>query len=369
MRRALASLGFLLLGLAGCGGGSSAADGPDDATGPDAADEPGDGDSTDDSAAEDAGVEVEGVADDDAGTDDGEAEVEWATWDGDAPDVTMMTKDEHVASCMRTRACFSENPQQLATCTSAFASINGREIGFTLSAVASCVNAAGADCAAIRDCLTNGEEPAPCVPLSTPDRCDGTVLRQCSRASTIDFVFDCARLGLDCHLDRDGAAVCGLGICDPETFRWTCRGDTVVSCDLGVISLALCDAAGMACVEDDTGGHCAGTGGPCTDASDPRRCEGDRVRGCIGGFSADIDCNDVIPRWTCGDREGDAGCVAPGDECTAVPLFGSDIDESCDGDAVVSCLDGWIEPFSCSALGLGPCAVLPSGRAARCTVP
>ncbi|MBI5488168.1 MAG: hypothetical protein HY905_12620 [Deltaproteobacteria bacterium] len=361
--------GLLLLALAGCGGGSPTDDAAEHATGPEAADEPDGEGAPDDAAGDDAGGEADGTAEDGGDADGDEVGAEWTAWDGDVPDVAMMTKDEHVASCMRTRACFAENPQQLATCTSAFANINGREIGFTLSAVAVCVNAAGSDCAAIRDCLTNGEEPAPCVPLSTPDRCDGDVLRQCSRASAIDFVFDCARLGLGCYLDGDGAAVCGLGTCDPETFRWGCRGDTVVSCDLGVISLALCGAAGMACVEDDTGGHCAGTGGPCTDASDPRRCDGDRVLGCIGGTSADIDCNDVVPRWTCGDRAGDAGCVAPGDECTAVPLFGSDIDESCDGEAVVSCLDGWIEPLSCAALGLGPCAVLPSGRAARCTVP
>ena len=360
MRRTL-PLPLLLLALAGCGDDAAAGDAAGETTG--------DEGTPDEATEDDAGGDTDGTDDEAGDGEDGEADVEWTTWDGDVPDVAMMTKDEHVATCMRTRACFPENPQQLATCTSAFANINGREIGFTLSAVAACISAAGSDCDAVRDCMTDGEGPTPCVPLSTPDRCDGTVLRQCSRASGIDFVFDCARLGLGCYLDRDGAAVCGLGTCDPDTFRWTCRGDTVVSCDLGVISMALCDSAGLTCVEDETGGHCAGTGGACTEASDPRRCDVDRVLGCIAGFSADIDCNEVVPRWTCGPRDETFGCVAPGDECVAAPLLGSDIDESCDGEAVVSCLDGWIETLSCAAFGLGPCTVLPPGRAARCTVP
>jgi hypothetical protein len=310
----------------------------------------------------------EATADDGGGDEaDAEAEIEWTSWDGDVPDVPRMDKAAHLASCMRTRTCFPENRQQLATCTAAFANINGREIGFVLALVAECVNAAGADCAAVRACLSNGEPATPCVPLSTPDRCDGTVLRQCSRASALDFVFDCARLGLGCYINTDDEAVCGLGTCDPAAFRWSCRGDTVVSCDLGVISLALCDSADLACVDDASGGRCAGTGAACTDASDPRHCAGDRIVGCIAGYSADVDCNYVIPRWTCGDREGTAGCVESGSACVAQPLFGSDIDESCDGEAVVSCLDGWIESTSCAAYGLGPCTVIPEGHAARCT--
>jgi len=341
---------------AACGGapGSAreAADGADAAeASPDAAEETEDGGAPSDHSAGDDGA------------------VETTTWEGDIPELPRLDKAEHVASCMRTRACFPENPQQLATCTSAFAHVSGREVGYTLAAVARCVNAAGADCEAVRACLTNGEPPAPCTPGSTPDRCDGTVLRQCSRASALDFVFDCARIGLGCYRDADDTAVCGLGLCDPAAFRWTCRGDTVVACDRGVITLAQCDAAGLRCVEDEAGGRCAGGGAPCTETSDPRRCEGSHIRGCIAGSSADVDCNAVVPRWTCGDAGGIAGCVAPGDECTALPLFGSDIDESCDGEAVVSCLDGWIEPLSCAALGLGPCTVLSSGHAARCTVP
>jgi hypothetical protein len=355
-----------LLSAAACGNGNGTHDTGDTVEGVDAIDAPPDG--PDGDAEPDAGPDgagEDGEAEDDAA--DAEAELEWTSWDGDVPDVPRMTLDEHVASCMRTRACFAENPQQLATCTSAFANINGREIGYTLAVVAQCVNAAGSDCDAIRACMTNGEGATACVPFSTPDRCDGTVLRQCSRASSVDFVFDCARLGLGCYINSDDEAVCGMGTCDPAAFRWSCRGAAVVSCDREVISFALCDAAGLACVEDAAGGHCAGAGSPCTDASDPRRCEGGRVLGCIGGYSANIDCNAVVPRWICGDREGVAGCVEPGDQCTAMPLFGADIDESCDGEAVVSCFDGWIESRSCAAYGLGPCTVLAAGHAARCT--
>jgi hypothetical protein len=336
----------------------------------------------DDTPADDAAPDVPDVLPDHAddaedggadGTDapDGDDDAGVSVWDGDVPDLRMMTRGEHVGSCMRTRACRTGNPQQMATCTSAYPSINGRPIGLVLSEVARCANAAGTDCRAIEACLTDGEGFAACTPLSTPDRCDGSVLRQCSRASGRDFVFDCARIGLDCLLDDDRTAQCGLGPCDPARARASCAGDTIVVCERGVFLPALCPSVGLRCIEDEAGGRCAGTGAACDDASDPRRCDGNRVVGCIAGFAADIDCATLVPGWTCGPRDGTVGCVTPGDECTAVPLFGSDIDESCDGEAVVSCLDGTVVPTSCADYGLGACTTdCAGGRcAARCTPP
>ena len=99
-----------------------------------------------------------------------------------------------------------------------------------------------------------------------------------------------------------------------------------------------------------------------------RQAAGNRhLGGCIGGTSADVDCNAVVTRWTCGDRGGVAGCVPSGDECHAEPLFGSDLDESCAAEAVTFCLDDYVTTLSCADYGLGPCTDL--GTAARCTPP
>lgn len=293
---------------------------------------------------------------------------EWTWYDGEVPDLPRVEKHEHVASCMRTRAC-SANPQQLGTCTAAYAHVQGRMTGIVLGSVARCVAAAEADCDAITACLTHGEPPASCEPLVTPDRCDGTLLRQCSRASGTDLVVDCASLDLRCFIDDTGTATCGLDRCDPETFRADCHGDQLVICEDGVVVVAQCDAAGLSCVqtEGDRPGLCAGGGAPCSEAEDPRRCEGDLVVGCIGGTTASVDCDEVVERWTCGPRAGTHGCVPGGDECTAEPLFGTDLDESCDGDEVTFCMDGLVTTLACSDYSMGPCTDL--GTAARCTPP
>ncbi len=320
---------------------------------------------------EDPGVDVpEQDVFQDAGPDgsvDVSSDTEWTWYDGELPNLPRATKDRHVASCMRSRAC-SSSPQQLGTCTAAFAHVQGRMIGIVLGSVADCVANSDPDCEAITACLTNGEGPTGCEPLVTPDRCDGTVLRQCSRASGVDLVVDCAGLGLDCFIDTSSTATCGLGVCDPATFRADCHGDTLVLCDRGVIVVALCDVAGLACVQEEgQPGLCAGGGTPCSEDVDPRRCEGDLIVGCIGGSTASVDCTSVVDRWTCGPRDGTFGCVPSGDECQAEPLFGTDLDESCSDSSVTFCMDGFVTTLDCEDFAMGPCTDL--GSAARCTAP
>ncbi|MBW2260477.1 MAG: hypothetical protein JRG91_00775 [Deltaproteobacteria bacterium] len=354
----LARLTPLLLLVAACSGHDSV---PGDAG------EPDDGDAWLDADVDGAVLDgVEDVADEDADLED--VSTEWTWYEGEVPELPPFTKQEHIVSCMRTRACNTTHTGQLGTCTVSYASVHGREVGLVLGWIAQCVGAADLDCASIQDCLTAGEEPSTCEPLVTPDRCDGTLIRQCSRFSGKDLVVDCDNLGMECFIDADDTAVCGLGTCDASTFRPDCHADVLVVCETGVITLAQCDAAGLHCVQEEgEPGRCAGGGASCTETSDPRRCSGDRVVGCIGGSAADIDCNAVVERWTCGDRGGEAGCVPSGDECDAQPLLGTDLDESCDGEAVTFCLDNYVTTLSCADYGLGPCTDL--GLAARCTPP
>jgi hypothetical protein len=322
------------------------------------------GDAPDVSEEHDAGLDVDD-SDPEAEL-DAPSDVTW--YDGELPPIPPYTKEEHIVSCMRTRACNTTHPGQLGTCAVSYASVHGREIGIVLGWIAHCVGAAALSCDAIQECLTAGEEPAECVPLETPDRCDGTRLRQCSRFSGVDLVVDCSLLGMGCYIDDDEVGVCGLGTCDSSTFRPDCHGESLVVCEGGVITVAECDAAGLHCMQEPgEAGACAGGGAPCSETEDPRRCEGDWIRGCIGGSTADVDCNAVVERWTCGGRGSTVGCVPSGDECDAQPLLGTDLDESCDGEAVTFCLDNWVTTLSCADYGLGPCTDL--GLAARCTPP
>jgi len=308
------------------------------------------------------------AADDEQDGQDGPDERDWVRYDGEVPEIAAFAKEDHVASCMRTRACSPENLQQMATCTSAYAHIVGREIGITLGWVARCVVEAPLECGAVRACMGNGAEPLPCTPLETPDRCEGSVLNQCSRASGLTFSFDCANVGMGCYLDDDGTAHCGLGTCSADDFLAGCFGDTLVLCENGVVVPALCTAAGLLCVEGEGGpGRCAGDGEPCDEAAVERACDGDVLSGCLGGRLAEIQCGDVIEGWTCGPSEGTLGCVVPGGECWAYPLLGSSIEEDCDGESVVTCLDGFITHLACGDYGLGSCVDL--GTAARCSLP
>ena len=291
---------------------------------------------------------------------------DFVIYDGPVPEIPVFEKDTHIASCMRTRACFPENPQQLATCTSAYGYILGRETGITLAWVAQCVVSAPQDCDAIRDCLSNGQPQVPCDPLTTLDTCTGTVLRQCSRASGLIFAFDCLNVGMDCFIDSDGNAICGLGYCDPSNFYSSCFGNILIYCQKGVITVADCTAAGLICLSGDGNpGRCAGAGQVCDESTTPRLCNGEILSGCIGGRIAEIDCSELIENWTCGESEGTAGCIPSGNECHAYPLLGSDIDENCNGNCVVTCLDGYIQQLCCDDFGLGECIDL--GRAARCS--
>jgi len=326
----------------------------------------GEADVTVDDAPAGDGVEADGDGPDAEEGDD--APRDWERYDGEVPEIATFAKDDHVASCMRTRACSPENPQKLATCTSAYAHIVGREVGITLQWVAQCVLDAADDCNAIRACMGNGGEPPACVPLETPDRCEGSVLYQCSRASGLTLVFDCAHVGLGCFIDDEETARCGLGSCEAGSFWSGCAGDTLVFCDRGVIVIASCPAAGLRCVETtDEPGRCAGDGAPCDEAAVERTCDGGVLEGCLGGRMGTVDCPVIIPGWTCGETEGTLGCVPPGDECWAYPLLGSDLAEDCGADGVVTCLDGYIAELSCSEDGLGPCVDL--GDAARCGAP
>ncbi|MFH1437624.1 MAG: hypothetical protein ABIJ56_18100 [Pseudomonadota bacterium] len=370
MRHAIGLMALLMLAACSDGAGDRDADaGADvDVEGEGEAVEIVEEDLHDEDAAEVQDDAGDDAADGEDGMDAGEdAAIDWVRYDGEVPGIAVFEKADHIASCMRTRACAPENPQQLATCTSAYAHIVGREIGISLQWVAACVNSAGSDCGAVRACSANGSEPGECVPLETPDRCEGSVMFQCSRASALTFSFDCAHVGMDCFVDDSGASRCGLGVCERGNFWMSCSGDTMVICEEGVITVADCRAAGLVCVESaDEQGRCAGAGEPCDEEEVGRECDGDMLTGCMGGRMGEIDCSEVIRDWTCGPATTTLGCVVPGDECWAYPLLGSSIEEDCDGDGdIITCLDGTIITMSCTDYGLGPCTDL--GTAARCT--
>ncbi len=315
------------------------------------------------------GVEIDWNADGDAP--DGidamvEEERQWAVFDGEVPEVAPFDKNDHLLSCLRTRACTPENPQQLATCIAAYAHVKGREIGIVLQWVAACVVAAPQDCEVIRGCLANGDQPEPCSPLETLDRCEGSILYQCSRASSLTFAFDCANVGMSCFVGTDGRARCGLGRCRQGEFLSTCKGNIIVFCDGGVITIADCAAAGLFCVEEEgEPAKCAGGGEPCDEAEVGRSCDGELLSGCLGGRMGQVHCSEVVAGWICGPANGTMGCVPPGNECQAYPLLGSDINESCRDGCVVTCFDGYIAEICCDDYGLGECVDL--GRAARCS--
>ncbi len=272
-----------------------------------------------------------------------------------------VTEPEHVAACARLAACFPEGAQSLSVCASSFVYFVGDSQIRELSLLVRCVNAAGPNCDAVRACTHTGTAPPACDPATAIDRCDGNVSVLCRRSTRLEFRVDCAALGQSCSLDRLRRPTCGFGSCS-EGQPAFCDRDRLMQCIDGVLSFADCARAGMRCVAVPTA-RCAGRGAPCNAETFGDGCSGGVLRGCLGGFAANIDCAAILPQLTCVQVSGmPPACARTATPvCMADPINGSVFPEHCDGSAIVYCLDGLEARLDCMTLGLARCTqVMPA---------
>ena len=75
--------------------------------------------------------------------------------------------------------------------------------------------------------------------------------------------------------------------------------------------------------------------------------------GCYCGNEAQIDCTQMDGKKICDPKSDQfAICVAAGNEC------GDNLKDSCDGDHIVYCVDGYKTKTDCKTLGFKTCGAL-----------
>lgn len=212
-----------------------------------------------------------------------------------------------------------------------------------------CVLEAGTDCDAARACLgILGVEPDPdCVPS-----CDGDIMVDCGdglRAS-----YDCRAYfelpGQTCVVGNFGPE-CGAGTCEQEGS--SCDGAAVVTCDVdrGVLERGDCARFGLTCAEGAGGARCS-DGSDTTCSGDSESCDGDSLVRCSEGYEVALDCGVTVDGRSCYQTAETGTFCGFGDACEPLTAKG---EETCDGTVITFCAGGAIESIDCADLGFTGC--------------
>lgn len=228
------------------------------------------------------------------------------------------------------------------------------ELEARLAAAARCLATTGGGCNALRTCAgLSVDQSGPC------DRaCAGNVATECE--GNTKYVSDCARVGQVCVNGRcrpSGAA------CDATTFSPSCDQGAPKICSSALVRGGpKCADFGLSCgVASTSGGTptcrgdgpaCAGSYGPYSiDLGGGLACDGARLRACVGGQEAVIDCARIGVGFSCQTLGGAFFCGVAA-ECNPLTSKGTD---ACDGASVVLCAAGKAQRIDCKSLGFAGC--------------
>ena len=246
---------------------------------------------------------------------------------------------------------------------------------FRFAAELDCLAHADCGCGAVEECLGFYAGPA----RGTCEAgCRGALWTACEESSgpTIEWTFDCGKLGLDC----DDAAGCvdeptpDCGSLDPGQVRCTSDGRQE-TCSAGALRhTPPCDSLGLTCSDD----LCTGDGDECvTDYSQqgsPEQivlqatgCDGDTLTACENEHLARIDCMTQGPGFSCQSVGGRAFCGLASECEPADDWQNGDFEASCNGSVLTFCNAGRVEQLDCTTLGFESCAIEPAVGHYGCT--
>ena len=226
-----------------------------------------------------------------------------------------------------------------------------------------CANAA-TDCAGVLACASRGHDAAYCA-AHPGFGCDGDVLVQCSPdPATNDaaiFTTDCAALGMRCA-EAHGTAVCTDGVpCTPASQPEACDGNRYYTyCDQTTglryrLDCARSSIPDATCrLSSSSASGCLPSGPPC--AGD--RCEGDVLVSCLAGQEVRVDCTQLDA--TCGAPNGAPTCVPVASECDASTV------DACRGADLTTCVDGELRTIFCDSIGLTSCTTTGDAKIPIC---
>jgi hypothetical protein len=254
------------------------------------------------------------------------------------------------------------NQTNIQTCTQDVQSINDPQLlsqfGVTISAAqVNCLAQAGDNCDNAKKCLNDGQVPTACTTGGAVS-CSGTVLTSCDTSHGAGFTtqFDCAVYGEMC-LNGTNRPECGAGTCAAQGA--SCNGTQVQTCNNnGVYKLFDCGELGAAC-NPTIIAHCRGLGAACTapSANDTSlRCDGDTLVSCLDGQEGSLDCGKLgvhcLP-----NAKGDHFACALGNACDP-----ANYQATCSGTTLSFCNDGRVDTFDCAAGGFTMCNAANGGR-------
>lgn len=232
---------------------------------------------------------------------------------------------------------------------------------YSESAAAACLGRSDDGCAAVERCLpiTYGEDPG-CATV-----CENGHFTFC--AGNGEFLSYALPTNLVCDENGRGFHPKAGRACDEDTFVPRCDGDRPVTCDGDFESTGdPCADFGLVCTVDVAGRHvsCEGAGEPCSSEVEYAlgrewmfgTCiDADTLVNCVNGKAHAWRCSDVMPEFTCQDRDANPSFCGLGTECDPSMTDGLGNGVGCDGDAIVVCNGGRLDHFDCPALGFATC--------------
>jgi hypothetical protein len=164
---------------------------------------------------------------------------------------------------------------------------------------------------------------------------------------------DCASFGGTCVFNADmKRACCRRKPCASTVCHSKTRGTRCTGFDLDASLEFDCAATGLVCVPGLDSG-CAGGGPSCAPDTVPAQClDATKVRWCAAGHEVTFDCASHAFFQACidpGDAPPPPLCSPAGKECQWSE------ENTCQGDDLVVCVDGYRRTVSCKQLGFGTC--------------
>lgn len=271
-----------------------------------------------------------------------------------APDAKVKINfsfEQLVEACVRLAACNVDRKPRLGDCVANFynryADIGQLELYERLY---DCANKGLGSCKVIRQCLGYATRPknGDCD-QSYVSKCEGHVSHTCDLiVGGWIQALDCAQGGLTCVMRDTGSgktAACTPGECNPNLFKQECKNNQLLTCQGGAIQIDDCGAKQLQC-RDPQVGRCEGTGRSCTQIS--AYCDGSLKVACVESYLSEIDCTKMYGKKKCDPAS--ASCRGAGVECTTDSFF-----DTCEGDTLAVCIDGFKLKFDCKKLGFLGC--------------
>lgn len=264
------------------------------------------------------------------------------------------TDTDLLKACVSLSACDVDRKPRLVDCVEnfhkRFSYFGQRKL---VERLYRCVIDAAGDCAKVRQCVGFKSRPknGECDSSYKP-KCVGDVAWNCDLRPKGGWEqgLDCSVGGLKCAVKKTGtttAAICGGGPCEPGKYKNKCVNRQLWTCIGGAIEINDCVEQQLQCRDPNSGG-CEGTGRSCRDTSP--RCEQDILVKCARSYLTQIDCRKVYGQKKCDNTTIE--CKGAGGSCKSDSFF-----DTCNGETLEVCVDGFVKKVNCKALGFLGCEV------------